>query len=189
MAENLSFKCRIISSNIGQAKVRTRGRRVGFSGLRAPKGRHSPQVFQQGCLAMQVAKTASDADWEEASRREMVIRPLAHCARISAEVATEAMSTLGLQRSRFYELLQLYRAAPCAASLLPGKRGRTCGTRNLSADVEQLISRGIEEHYLTREKPSVQSLRRWLDHECRKSGIRPPSTKAITARVRALPPV
>ncbi|WP_334182239.1 Mu transposase C-terminal domain-containing protein [Novosphingobium sp.] len=138
---------------------------------------------------MQVAKTASDADWEEARRREMVIRPLANCPRISAEVATEAMSKLGLQRSRFHELLQRYRAAPCAASLLPGKRGRTCGSRNLSADVEQLISRGIEEHYLTREKPSVQALRRWLDHECRKSGIRPPSTKAITARVQALPPV
>lgn len=137
---------------------------------------------------MQVANTttASDADWAEAHRREKVIRPLAACARVSSTIAAEAMRELGLRRSRFLELLKQYRAAPCAASLLPGRRGRAIGSRRLSSQTEELISKGIDEFYLTREKPNVEALRRWLRHECRKAGLRAPSTKAITARLSAL---
>lgn len=99
------------------------------------------------------------------------------------------MAKLDIGRSRFLELVKPYREAPSAASLLPGKRGREKGSYRLSEQAEQLISRGIEEFYLTREKPSVQALRRWLRQECRMAGLPTPSTKAITSRVAALPPV
>lgn len=140
---------------------------------------------------MQVAQkpTASDADWAEAHRREKVLRPLAGCARIPSVVAAQAMAKLGVRRSRFLELVKRYRETPSAASLLPGRRGREKGNCRLSKQTEHLISRGIEEFYLTREKPSVQALRRWLRHECRVAGLPTPSTKAITARIAALSPV
>ncbi|WP_085811217.1 DNA-binding domain-containing protein [Sphingomonas sp. TZW2008] len=133
-------------------------------------------------------KTASDADWAEAHRREKIIRPLAALARIPGNAAAEALGQLGLGRARFHELLQLYRASPVAASLLPRPRGRERGERRLSSAAEQLIARGIADCYLTLEKPSVQALRRWLRHEEQKIGLKVPSTKAIQARLSRLPP-
>lgn len=133
-------------------------------------------------------KTASDADWAEAHRREKIIRPLAALARVPSNAAAEALDQLGLGRARFHELLQLYRASPVAASLLPRPRGRERGERRLSSAVEQLIARGIAECYLTLEKPSVQALRRWLRHEGQKIGLKVPSTKAIQARLDRLTP-
>ena len=133
-------------------------------------------------------KTASDADWAEAHRREKIIRPLAALARVPSNAAAEALDQLGLGRARFHELLQLYRASPVAASLLPRPRGRERGERRLSSAVEQLIARGIAECYLTLEKPSVQALRRWLRHEGQKIGLKVPSTKAIQARLDRLAP-
>lgn len=133
-------------------------------------------------------KTASDADWAEAHRREKTIRPLAALTRIPGDAAAEALDQLGLGRARFHELLQLYRASPVAASLLPRPRGRERGERRLSSAAEQLIARGIAECYLTLEKPNVQALRRWLRHEGQKIGLKVPSTKAIQARLDRLPP-
>ena len=69
-------------------------------------------------------KTASDADWAEAHRREKIIRPIAALARVPGGVAGRAMEQLDLGRARFHKLLQLYRASPVAASLLPRPRGR-----------------------------------------------------------------
>lgn len=53
-------------------------------------------------------KTASDANWAEAHRREKIIRPLAALTRIPGNAAAEALDKLGLGRARFHELLQLY---------------------------------------------------------------------------------
>lgn len=133
-------------------------------------------------------RTASDADWAEAHRREKIIRPLASLARVPSDLAAEAMAQLALGRARFHQLLKLYRASPVAASLLPRPRGRAKGEKRLSATAEQLIARGIAECYLTREKPSVQALRRWLRHEGQKVGVKVPSTKAIQTRLDRLAP-
>ncbi len=133
-------------------------------------------------------KTASDADWAEAHRREKIIRPIAALARVPGGVAARAMEQLDLGRARFHKLLQLYRVSPVAASLLPRPRGREKGEQRLSSAAEQLIARGIAEYYLTLEKPSVQALRRWLRHEGRKVGLKVPSTKAIQTRLDRLAP-
>ena len=72
---------------------------------------------------------ASDAAFSEAHRRELVIRPLAAKVTINAQTAANAAATLGLGRSRLFELIRAYRASPELASLLPGKRGRATTRR------------------------------------------------------------
>lgn len=83
-------------------------------------------------------RTASDADWAEAHRREKIIRPLASMTRVPGDVAAQAMVQLELGRARFHKLLQLYRASPAAASLLPRPRGREKGEQRLSAAAARL---------------------------------------------------
>lgn len=128
---------------------------------------------------------ASDGDWEEAFHRELVIRPLASKTRIDTTVTVAAMATLGIGRSRLFELILDYRAVPQAATLLPAKRGRIKGERGLSNDRESLSGRALVECYLMAEKPSVADVRRWLLHECAKAEIPVPSTKAIVVRINA----
>lgn len=131
---------------------------------------------------------ASDAVWNEALRRELVIRPLVGKPTIDAETAAKAAASLGLGRSRLFELIRTYRASPQPASLLSGKRGRVRGERRLPSEQEDLIGRALRDVFLTAEKPSVASVRRWLRHECLKAGVPIPSMKAVRARIAALPP-
>ena len=131
---------------------------------------------------------ASDAEWAEAHRRELVIRPLAAKGRVDAARVTDALARLGIGRSRLFELVRDYRSEPQAATLLPQKRGRVRGERRLTAGQESLIGRALDECYLTPEKPSVADVRRWLRHECVRTGVPLPSTKAIQVRIDALPP-
>ena len=105
-----------------------------------------------------------------------------------AASATGATTVLGIGRSRLFELVRKYRVAPKAATLLPGRRGRIKGERRLPHDQEKLVVRALDECYLVAEKPSVADVRRWLRPECRKIGMPVPSTKAIQARIDALPP-
>jgi putative transposase len=131
---------------------------------------------------------ADDATWAEAHRRERVIRPLISATTVDAAAARQAMAELGISRSRLFELLRNYRADPQALTLLPRKSGRIRGERRLSEQHEALIARALADCYLTSNKPSVAAVRRWLRHECMKAGVPVPSTKAIQARIDAIPP-
>ena len=61
--------------------------------------------------------------------------------------------------------------------------GRRRGSSQLTPDQDQLIDDAIKEFYRTRQKPSVNALRRHVRQLCRVRGGRPPSWDAIKARV------
>lgn len=61
---------------------------------------------------------ARDAGWDEAHRRELVIRPLSTSDELDAAAAASAMATIGIDRSRLFALIRQYRAAPEVATLL-----------------------------------------------------------------------
>jgi putative transposase len=79
---------------------------------------------------------ATEVAWTKAVTREVLIRPLAAAKRIPAVALTRVCRELGLKRSRLYELIALYRAAPVASSLLDGVAGQEKGGRRLRPDVE-----------------------------------------------------
>ncbi|MBN9034367.1 hypothetical protein P7F60_30450 [Rhizobium sp. YJ-22] len=78
---------------------------------------------------------ATEAAWTKAIAREALIRPLASATRISAGRLAGVCRDLGLKRTRLYELIALYRAAPVASSLLDAIPGQEKGSRRLSAEV------------------------------------------------------
>jgi putative transposase len=59
------------------------------------------------------------------------------------------------------------------------------GSRLLPPAVEAAIERGIETIYKSREKPRLQRLYREVRHDCLATGLKPPSLKALSARVSA----
>lgn len=66
--------------------------------------------------------SAREQAWQEALRREAVIRPLAVLPAIKRADLDDAASRLGLAKTRIYDLIARYREKPLTSSLLvPGK--------------------------------------------------------------------
>ena len=87
-------------------------------------------------------QSASEADWEEACRREAVIRPLVVEGSVSNARADQAAKELNVSRSLVYRLVECYRQRAQTSSLLSVPRGRIERTQWLDKEVETLIGAG-----------------------------------------------
>jgi putative transposase len=126
-----------------------------------------------------------DEDWEEAVRRETTIRPLAEASRSDRFAIQAAARTLGLSVPRIYALIGAFRARPVTAGLLPRPPGPSRGWRRLPAAVEARIETAIGAIYLTPERPTMKRLFDQVRRDCVAVGLKPPSMKALRARVTA----
>lgn len=131
------------------------------------------------------AFSASDTDWAEAVRREAVIRPLAGLSRPGRHEIEGASGTLGLSPPRVYALLRSFRAHPVTASLLPRRPGPAKGARLLGPSMEAQIETAIQAVYLQPERPTVKKVWGEVRRACYAAGTKPPSLKALRARVSA----
>lgn len=124
-----------------------------------------------------------ERDWDVARRRLAVISGLAQarvCTRSAARIAAQE---IGCSVALIYRLLLCYEADPRLTSLLPGRRGRRHGQRQLRAEVEDVIKGTIEEVYLTRQRARLSVLMREVEQRCRRLALPAPSRKAVQSRV------
>jgi len=124
-------------------------------------------------------------DWSEAVRREAVVRALASANVNSRTVLRAAATALGLSTSQVYRLIAQFRQHPVAGSLAVTKPGPKKGTRFLPSEVEHRIEDAIERVFKKRERPTLEKLRREIGADCDAAGLKPPSRKAIQARLSA----
>ncbi len=127
-----------------------------------------------------------DDKWREAVAREAIIRPLAGGGPLSPTEVKTACRALGIRRARLYALIERYRSEPVTSSMLGAKPGPPRGARRLADDVEALIEEAIQDHYLTRQKPSVSALHDHIRQLCRARGVAIPSRNAVRARVASI---
>jgi putative transposase len=132
--------------------------------------------------------SATDADWSAAAEREELIAPLASTPRARLSEVDEVANNLGLSRAMTYRLLARYRKNPQTSSLLPDHGGRKLGSFVLDDRVERIVARFIKTVFLTPERPSIAALHRLIFLECMKSGLPPPSYKAVRTRIQSLDP-
>ncbi len=130
----------------------------------------------------------SEERWAEAVRREPVIRALADNTRNSHASVRGAACDLGLSPSQVYRLVRTFREEPVTKSLVPDLPGPKKGTRLLPAAVEAIVEQTIDSEYKRRERPNQQKLIREIRASCKAAGVKPPSRKAVGARVAARPP-
>jgi putative transposase len=127
---------------------------------------------------------AEDA-WLEAVRREAVVRPLALADRSTGSFVHAAADALGLSRAQIYRLIARFRRYPVTVSLVASKRGAQAGARRLPGVLEQRIEDAIDRVFKKRERPTLEKLRREIGADCDAAGLKPPSRKAIQARLSA----
>lgn len=128
-----------------------------------------------------------DEDWAEAVRREAVVRPLA-ATKTSRVAVTAAARDLGLSTAQLYRLIRAFRTQPVTRSLVATKPGPKQGARLLPEAVEQQIEQAIDAVYRTRERPTLGKLQRDIRTDCRIAFLKPPSRRAIQARILARSP-
>lgn len=114
------------------------------SELSAPASVAAPTETKLSSIA-----NATDAQWERARRREMVVAGLASASNLGDQVASAA-ARLGVSRRTVFRWLSAYRASPQTSSLLPHARGTPAGAHRIDQRLEQLIADVIRDVYLTK---------------------------------------
>src|SRR5208337_1377080 len=127
---------------------------------------------------------AADWQWQEACRREAVIRPLAEQDPVSRQEAVAAAKQLGISPRLVYRLVARFRRRPQTSSLVPGVRGRAARSRSLDPRVEALVASAIKEVYLRPERPRLIDLWRAVRAQCLSLGLKPPAYHTLQARVQ-----
>lgn len=124
-----------------------------------------------------------EKEWSEAVRRDEQIRALASQVPVGREAVKMAGAALGLSTAQVYRLVARFRASSATLALVRPKPGPAKGARRLPPAVELCIEDAIDTIFKTREAPSMDALRRAIDHTCRMANLKPPSRTAIQARV------
>jgi putative transposase len=82
-------------------------------------------------------------------------------------------------------LIARFRGHPVTLSLVVAKPGPKKGVRLLPGEIELRIEAAIDAVFKQPERPTLEKLRRDIRKDCDAAGLKPPSRKAIRARVSA----
>ena len=131
---------------------------------------------------------ASNPAWAEAVRREAIVRPLVGTGPLAKSAVADAARALGISPSRVYALIRAFRDGPATSSLVRAPPGPRRGKRKLHFAVEEKIEQAIEAVYLQPERPTLKRVWGEVRRDCAAAGLRPPSMKAVRARIIARSP-
>jgi len=121
--------------------------------------------------------------WDEACRREEVIRRLVRGDRLTVALVDEAARELRMCRATVYRLIRRFRAHQTVTDLLPRLGGRPKGLRLLDAKRETVIRKMLHGFYLTGTKPSFARLVRDVGLRCAEEGLPPPNWRTVKRRL------
>jgi len=132
------------------------------------------------------AAEIGDEDWRIAQERFDIIKPFIDRPRGRKDVEARAKE-VGVSADSIYRWLNRYETNHDLSSLVPMKRGIRPGSIKLPYAVEEIIRNVIDTHYLTRQKPTIQSAVSEIRRRCDLRGLKPPSYNAIRSRIAMIP--
>jgi putative transposase len=130
----------------------------------------------------------TDAMWEEACRREDVVRALIerYPGSLSKTTIAEACRHLDVSRSSLYRMLRRLKAEGTVTALLPHTRGRHEGSKIDDPSRDRHIRQTIKQFYLTPERPKFARLVEKIRLRCIEEGLVAPSWRTVKARLREI---
>src|SRR5215472_14220583 len=128
------------------------------------------------------------ANWEEACRREDVVRKfvLGRDGNRKSATIKELAQELGLSRATAYRMIAMFQAGGTVTSLMGKAPGRRRGHRALDPKREALIQETIKVFYLKPTRPSVARLVHEIRTRCLALGLPPPNWRTVKARITDL---
>lgn len=125
-------------------------------------------------------------DWDEARRRQRVIKALMDLPRRSRADAIRAAADLDVEVTTVYRWLRVYQSTGKLSSLLPHRPTGGRGKSRMNEDADRIIKIAIENFYLTKQQPTVRATADEVARLCRASGLKPPHPNTVRSRVMAL---
>ena len=127
----------------------------------------------------------SDTEFQEIQRKYLAIEPLLS-KNITRKDIEEHAKKIGVHYTTLYRWLKNYRSTGTLLGLLPKPSGRKKGETRLDYATEEIMREVIETYYLTKQKPSIQSVINKVHIECKKRDIALPSKNTIRNRIHKL---
>lgn len=125
-----------------------------------------------------------DRDWDEASRRLEIIKPLLERNRTRRPDIAAAAQSYGVEASTVYRWIRQYRSTEKLSSLIPARSSGGRGKSRLPSNTDEIIGIAIEHVYL---KPGEQRTFRATFEEvqrlCVKANVQPPHPNTVRNRI------
>jgi len=130
----------------------------------------------------EVGRVASDAVWQSAAGREAALTNLLNDSGPLAQRAALTASQQKVCVRTVYRWLARYRDTSQTSALITHPRGVQIGTRRLDGERERLVTKIIEQEYLSQSRPSAEEIVRIVHQRCIEGKWKPVSRNAIRAR-------
>jgi len=127
----------------------------------------------------------SNEEFKEIQQKYSAIQPLLSND-ISREEIEQHAKKIGVHFTTLYRWLKKYKSTGTLTGLLPKPSGRKKGETRLDFMVEDVMQNVINNYYLTKQRPSVQSVINKINIECKNRGITAPSKNTIRNRIHKL---
>ena len=129
----------------------------------------------------------SDADWQEAKHREVILKPLADKPECTLDEAKQAAQQLGLAWRQVYNLLNRYRDYDRQLlALIPQKSTGGKGKPRLKLITEKIIQDVVTEGFLSQQCTKISLIAERIIRCCKISGVTPPSERTVRRRIENL---
>jgi putative transposase len=127
----------------------------------------------------------SNEEFKEIQHKYSAIQPLLSNDISREEIEVHAQK-IGVHFTTLYRWLKKYKSTGTLTGLLPKPSGRKKGETRLDFMVEDVMQQVINNYYLTKQRPSVQSVITKINIECKNRGITAPSKNTIRNRIHKL---
>ncbi len=130
------------------------------------------------------ARESTEADWAAARRLADQLDRILEGYGSRKSAIDRAAAELRLSSRQIYNLLARYRTDRTVTALLP----RTSGPRRkrISADVEAIVARTLQEQWLTLEAPPLAPVVAEIRARCEEAGLSQPSYVTVARRIPEL---
>ena len=126
----------------------------------------------------------SEEDWNIARERHKAIEPLLKLPERSRQDVARRASEVRRNTATLYEWIRRYTAYGDLTALIPHLRGWPKGVHRISEDADAIITKVIDEYYLSHKRPTVLDTIGEVQGECRKADVVPlPGPSTIRARI------
>jgi putative transposase len=151
--------------------------------LRISELRSVEQEKVDGLYANHDIATIGSDEWTIAQKRFSAISPLLNYSMMPRGAVEAQAKDAGVDTATLYRWLERYQNWGEILALVPRKRGWKPGSTRLTIEAEKLIQEVIDEHYLSKQRPSIQSAIAEVARRAKTLGIKPPGATAIRARI------
>ena len=127
----------------------------------------------------------TQSQFQEIQKKYLAIKPLLHDNITRDEIIKHA-EKINIHYTTLYRWLKRYRSTGTLLGLLPKPSGRRKGETRLDYATEEIMQEIINTYYLSKQRPSIQSVINKVFIECKKRDIKPPSKNTIRNRIHKL---